>query len=777
MNKVAGYASGLLWLLTAPPATAIASAQPGGGEARQAQTDSARPSEAEAAVSPAVKRVKELLEAVNSGDPAIIKAYADAAAAKPGPEAVAYVLDIQRRSHGLDFVRVASVEKNGTVAVVRNRLTGDEQALALDVEPQAPHRVTVLREVPFEPAAASAPTSEKARLQQIGSYLKRLGDAEVFSGVVLIARNGKPVFERAYGYADRDKKIANTLDTPFLLGSMNKLFTGLAIGQLVEQGKLSYEDPLAKFVPDFPDPESARRIKIKHLLSHTSGLPSFDPTFSPPGDRTVTVQTILGSIRREPPRFEPGTKWSYSNTGILLLGRVIEVVTGRDYYDYVRTEVYRRGGMTRDPFPDYSRHAVAMAKPYEIEWDATRPRWASQMAITTRRGGPAGGGIASARDLLGLGSAMNAGRIVKPETLRLHASAKPELGSKHYGYAFSVHARMAERPLVGHGGNAPGQCTEFGVLTDTPYTIVVLSNLTANTCLSVTGKILQVLQPVQNRAEPGLGGARTGASEKPGTLVRIAEGTTIHMKCLGTGSPTVILTAGLGGSWEDWRQVQPQIARMTRVCAWDRPGAGLSSKSTGQETVAETTADLIAALKASRMKGPFVAVGHSLGAYETLLFKDRASRAVVGMVLVDPSIPDQVYRLNKAANRPPLTDEQMRRPLGISTKQVVNPKRDYGRMPLVVLTSTKGPEVPPGTADVAAFLAPFIPLTAEMHRGHAELAALSSRGVQRLVPDSGHYIQIDQPSAVIGAIEEVVAAARKGSRTRPGSGADTRQTH
>jgi D-alanyl-D-alanine carboxypeptidase len=465
-------------------------------QAQQAPPDTPRVTEAEIAASPALKRLKELLEAVN-GDPARIEAYVDAADVKPGPGSVAYVRALHYRSRGLDLVRVQSVEGNGIVAVVRNRLTGDEQAVSLEVEAQAPHRITVLSEVPSEPAAAPVPTSEEARLRQIGAWLKRLGDAEVFSGVVLIAKDGKPVFSQAYGYADRDKKIANTLDTPFLLGSMNKLFTGLAIGQLVEQGKLSYEDPLSKFVPHYPDPESARRIRIKHLLSHTSGLPSFNPSFSLPGDRAVTVQATLDSIDRKPPQFEPGTKWSYSNTGIQLLGRVIEVVTGQDYYEYVRKNVYRRGGMTKDPFPDYSRGAVAMAQPYEIEWDGGRPRWANQMAVTSRRGGPAGGGIASARDLLRLGNAMNAGRIVKPGTLRLHSSAKPELATEHYGYAFSVRARMAKRPLVGHGGNAFGQCTEFGALTDTPYTIVVLSNLTGGTCMSVTGKILQVLQPTR----------------------------------------------------------------------------------------------------------------------------------------------------------------------------------------------------------------------------------------------------------------------------------------
>jgi pimeloyl-ACP methyl ester carboxylesterase len=264
-----------------------------------------------------------------------------------------------------------------------------------------------------------------------------------------------------------------------------------------------------------------------------------------------------------------------------------------------------------------------------------------------------------------------------------------------------------------------------------------------------------------------LRGAQTGPDEKPaalahpGILARIAGGKTINLECMGAGSPTVILTPGLGGSAADWSPVQPQLARATRVCAWDRLGSGFSSKATGRETATETTADLIAALKAARVKGPYVVVGHSLGSYESLLFKDKAPKAVVGMVLVDPSIPDQGDRLNKAVNKPPLSGKALANPLYISSKQVLDPKRNYGAMPLIVLTSTKVPELPPGTPDAVSARATFAAMDAEMHRGHAELAALSSRGVQRVVPDSGHYIQADQPDAVIGAIREVLSIARK----------------
>ena len=270
---------------------------------------------------------------------------------------------------------------------------------------------------------------------------------------------------------------------------------------------------------------------------------------------------------------------------------------------------------------------------------------------------------------------------------------------------------------------------------------------------------------VELRGAPSDPTEKSGAMTRPGTLVRIAGGKTINLKCIGSGSPTVILTAGLGGSSEDWSAVQPQIGQTTRVCAWDRLGSGFSSKSTGRETAAETTADVIAALKAARVKGPYVVVGHSLGSYESLLFKDKAPKAVVGMVLVDPSIPDQGDRLNKAVNKPPLSGKALLNPLYISSKQVLDPKRNYGEMPIIVLTSTKPPELPPGTPDPESFRAKFAPMDAEMHRGHAELAALSSRGVQRLVPDSGHFIQNDQPKAVIVAIKEVIGAARRSAAT------------
>jgi CubicO group peptidase (beta-lactamase class C family) len=491
-----------------------------GAHAQQTQPDAAPLTKVQTA---GVKRLKEVIAAVNTGDYPTIREYFEANSVRvfpvpPGSKpfswevaAFSQALGKYRHSHGLDLVRVTTEPSRGdVVGIVRNRLTGDEEYLAIRVEPQPPYRITWIPAIDPQVVATfglkrapAVAVTEQEQLQEIGSYLKGMGDADIFSGAVVIGRDGKPVFAQAYGYADRKKKIPNTVETPFLLASMTKPFTGLAIGQLVEQGKLSYDDPLAKFLPDFPDADSAKKIKIKHLLSHTSGLGN--PAGSKIGesvrsstlDRQTNVKAVVETLERKPLEFEPGTKWSYSNTGFILLGRIIEVVTGEDYYEYMQKNVFAPAGATSASFPLLPKNGVAavtMAYPYEEAWDedSVRPYFQNYLGKDFRRGSPAGNAIVSAVDLLKLSTAMNDGRIVKPETFRLHSSPKFELNTD-YGYGFFT--RKYNRPLVGHGGNALGMCTEFGELRDTPYTIVVLSNVTIDTCMDVTERILRVLRP------------------------------------------------------------------------------------------------------------------------------------------------------------------------------------------------------------------------------------------------------------------------------------------
>jgi pimeloyl-ACP methyl ester carboxylesterase len=303
--------------------------------------------------------------------------------------------------------------------------------------------------------------------------------------------------------------------------------------------------------------------------------------------------------------------------------------------------------------------------------------------------------------------------------------------------------------------------------------------------------------------------------------VRLPDGRMIHLVCMGKGSPTVILTTGANGWSIAWRGVQPAVAAQARVCAWDRAGFGLSSAVLKPQTVDQTAADLQAALAAGHIDGPYVLVGASMGGWESLLLKDRMSSMVVGMVLVDPSFPDQTERQNRVYSpalkawddshpppfvpilrkcvtalragtvpagdpdgclggaRPPAyppaliaaldkvqadRTPQMRAATlegmlagpelnAINSKVTIKPGRDYGNMPLIVLTASQIGGVPGIPAQLQ--------MQGAWREGHRDLAALSHRGEDRIVPDSPHDIAAAKPQAVIDAIDEIVDLARK----------------
>lgn len=304
---------------------------------------------------------------------------------------------------------------------------------------------------------------------------------------------------------------------------------------------------------------------------------------------------------------------------------------------------------------------------------------------------------------------------------------------------------------------------------------------------------------------------------KPQHLVPIAGGRKINLVCLGQGSPTVVLTAGLGGwSWV-WYRIQGALSRRTRICAWDPAGLGFSSPSSEPQDAVHETKDLEEALKGAGLDGPYVMVAHSAGAYVALRFTDQHRKAVVGMVLVDPSIPDEaavrervapkfaafgdaapradMKRLRRCADElqsgalkrgTPGFDRCTAEPLpaafsSLSTRlsrlnadparlltlasaienaafrsgsEVTNPKRNYGDMPLIVLTAGRHPAPPGVPVDVREQAARYFQALAS---GHDALAALSTRGHNQLVPDSGHFIQLESPVVVLAAVNRVLS--------------------
>jgi CubicO group peptidase (beta-lactamase class C family) len=321
-----------------------------------------------------------------------------------------------------------------------------------------------------QPAPSPTRVPGDQAVRAVDAALTRATAEGRFSGVVLMATRGTPVFQRAYGMADRERSIPNTMDTRFNLGSMNKMFTAVAIAQLVQEGRLSYQDPVSKYVPDFPTASAARKIRIEHLLTHTSGLGSyFSPRFFQ--EKPQTVAAILDVARQDTALgFEPGTGWRYSNTGFLLLGAIIEKVTGQDYYDYVRDHVFSAAGMEASSWPRDAGRAPERA----LEYVTPPEPGGAWRADEFHRGSPAGGGVSTAADLLRFSQALLGGRLVSDEQLRLMTTPKPELGSRSYGFGFGI--TSSPMRIVGHNGGKPGVFAQLDIYPEAGYTTVLLMN-------------------------------------------------------------------------------------------------------------------------------------------------------------------------------------------------------------------------------------------------------------------------------------------------------------
>jgi CubicO group peptidase (beta-lactamase class C family) len=316
--------------------------------------------------------------------------------------------------------------------------------------------------------------------EKLGAYVDKLAAKEAFSGTVLVAKDGKVVLERAVGVANRDFNAPVTMDTKFNLGSMNKMFTGVAVMQLVEKGKLSLEDPIGKYLDDsWCSQDILDKVQVRHLLTHTSGLGSyFNETFDQSSRaRFRSVSDYKPLTRDETLQFKPGTQWRYSNTGMLLAGAVIEKASGMDYFEYVRQHITGPAGMTGTECYELDKVNPNLAVGYQRQRTPDgKVEYTNSIFMHVIRGGPAGGGYSTAPDLLRFDRAMRAGKLVSEASLKQLWSAHTEVASPNYGYGFFVQTTPAGR-TVGHSGGFPGISSDLTMYLDEGYTVVVMSNL------------------------------------------------------------------------------------------------------------------------------------------------------------------------------------------------------------------------------------------------------------------------------------------------------------
>lgn len=308
-------------------------------------------------------------------------------------------------------VMVDGAKGRGTIRVA---LDGDSPKIsALRVESGSPTRADGLDGLPPVPVNRTLTADEIDR--RLSGYFEPLASRDVFSGVALVARHGVPVFLKAYGVADRETQSANTTRTRFNIGSINKIFTQIAIRTLIADGRLSATDTLGTFFPDYPQAAS-RGATVEQLLTHRAGIadffgPQFASTPKSQFDSNADYFTFVGSL---PPAFAPGERTQYCNGCYVALGAIIENVSGMPYERFVAERIFARAEMNSTGFPRTDRPAADMAIGYtrrNINGDSAPQPVTSNAPFHGVTGSAAGGGYATALDLLRFVQAVKAGRF------------------------------------------------------------------------------------------------------------------------------------------------------------------------------------------------------------------------------------------------------------------------------------------------------------------------------------------------------------------------------
>ena len=451
------------------------------------------------------ERIRSLIATVNSNDPdQISRSIKEESTEKfqkfaPMEEHINLFLNFSRQTGGIDFHSIRTYvpeRKEETIVILKDRNFDSWRAFVIKFDKSENYLIDGLQfSIARTPSNVNEPNlSEKQFIQMTKEIIQRIYKRDIFSGTVLIARGEELLLEHACGEASKRFHVPNNIDTKFNLGSMNKMFTATAIAQLVEKGLLSCQDPISKYVDESWLPkEITSKITIHHLLTHTSGLGSyFNETYSK-GSRELyrTVEDFKPLVKEEKPAFEPGKRFRYSNTGMLLLGVVIESVTGQSYFDCIRKNIYEPAGMKNSDSYEMDYPVENLAIGYSLD-RKSEYGWQNNLFKHVIKGGPAGGGFSTVGDLHGFARALQTGKLVSVDSLK---TLWKDHSGENYGYGFGV-VQGPNGKVVGHGGGFPGINGQLDIYLDKGYIVAVLSNYDHGAS-PVAQKISQLLARVK----------------------------------------------------------------------------------------------------------------------------------------------------------------------------------------------------------------------------------------------------------------------------------------
>lgn len=320
------------------------------------------------------------------------------------------------------------------------------------------------------PVAAATNGNTAPSRKNIETLVRRYADLDLFSGTVLVADHGKVVYADAFGEANKDHRIPNRLNTSYNIGSIGKTFTGVAIMQLVEAGKLKLDDKLSRFLPEFPFPEKDT-ITIQQLLNHSSGLGDYMEHEDYPRKMAgiENIADILPLIYTQRPQFAPGERFAYSNSGMVVLGAIVEKLSGLSYPEYLQRHIFAPAGMIDSRLAQENDVLSNRSLGYVLT--PNRGRVTNVRSIMPAS---ADGGLhTTAPDLLRFDQALYGTRLLNSNSRqRMFTPVGP---APFYGSGWFTKSINGHR-AVGHGGGAPGVNAEFRRYLDDGYTLIVLSN-------------------------------------------------------------------------------------------------------------------------------------------------------------------------------------------------------------------------------------------------------------------------------------------------------------
>ena len=366
--------------------------------------------------------------------------------------------------------------------------------MRLDAEP--PHKLKTIgfiAEVSEPITLPNGSIEQKETLDWLNGYIQNLNSEFDLYGSVLIAKGNNILLEKYFGFTDAEKTIPINSSSLFGMASGGKMFTALCVAKLVEEKKLNFDDQITKYIEGFSDKTKADKITIHHLLTHTSGVGQYWwGQKSEAFNSAVTINDHLKMVLDAGLKTDAGKEYEYNNSNYILLGAIIEKVTGKDYFTFVKENIFNKVGMNNSGY--FNKEAKNIVSP--LTRSEGKNKWV-EVERGKGKGSSAGGSFSNVRDMLKFSKALRSGLVISKETLKNIIAVKNNnmVATEEYGYGFIIQ-KFDNQLSYGHGGTAKGVNFEFRYFPNSDITVAIFSNqdngayddLKRNTIKLITGE-------------------------------------------------------------------------------------------------------------------------------------------------------------------------------------------------------------------------------------------------------------------------------------------------